>query len=204
VRDEDRVEREPEPAYVAPARVWSSTEVLGDAPERPSRAPRLPRAERVRVPSRGVAVPLLALAVGLGLPVAPYGAVNGLIGVGHVRVAHVASHVLAGLIAGGALAAAALWLDVWERALVLGAFALLAVGVAVGAAFPRTVANGYWTFGAAGVAAGLVAPGVVRALRRIDPPGRLAILAGTGVAIALLAGVAFAQARAIFPGWTSY
>jgi hypothetical protein len=203
--DEEDVTPEPERPPI-PARAWSSTEVLGeaDALEHGAAAgdadgtepPRLPRTLDPAA-MRGVAVPLLAVAIGLGLPVLSFTTSDRtftLFGTGaHPGAAGIAAHVLAGLVAGGALLGTAVALDVWERRLAALSFALLAVGVGMHASWPAPFANEVWSVVAIGLAGGLLAPAALRVLRRALRGDRTALVTG-GVAALLLVFAASALA----------
>lgn len=200
------VDEEPEPEYVAPARLWSDAEVVGDAPHHDGSPPPAPE-PRLRVDtllSRGVAGPLLAVAFALALPVT--GSVQRLPpGVrGSAHPWQYAYHALGGVLVGGALLGAALWLDVWERRLVAFAFAVLAAGVALEHAFTGTFANPYWVPFATGLAAGLFAAALVRVLRRLRAPGRAHLVAGAAIALVLVGGWGYAYARSYYASFVSF
>jgi hypothetical protein len=202
--EEEEVEAEErEPAYAAPARAWSSTEVLGDAPHHDG-APPPPPEPRLRVApllSRGVAVPLLALALALALPVQSITEARSEPVHAPVHLAHYVLHGLTGLMLGLALLGAAVWLDIWERWLVAVAFALVAAGSVVEAAWPVTLSNENWIYFASGLGAGLAAPALLRVLRRLRAPGRLPLVAGSAVALLLVAGLGYATMRVVYSGY---
>lgn len=203
--DEDDEEDEPVPAAVAPPpRAWSRTEVLGDAPERrdwdPDPEPLPEPRVRLGVPPRVVGVPLLALAVGLTLPTAtgadeaPLSAIPFL---GDLGLTQVAGHAVTGLIAGLALLAGVLALDVWERHVAAAAFGVAALGAGLGGAFLPVFGNDYWVAGATGAMAGLLLPTAFRVLRRLPAASRPALLTGVLGAAALLAMSMFLQAQVV-------
>jgi hypothetical protein len=200
----------PAPEYI-PARAWSPTEVLGDAPGEPDDEepdeesygdadedpdePRVPITARVL--DRGVTVPLLAVALALALPTQVLPGFGGLDRTAYPANAdRVLRALLAGLLVGGALLGAALALDVWERRRTAAAFALLVVGVVLGVLSPRILGNEYWTVCAWGLSAGLVAPAVLRVLHRPVWGGRSPLLVGVAGAVLLLGANDAMSARA--------
>ncbi len=192
-------EPEPEPVVVAapiPTRAWSRTEVLDDRPERD--APRVPRAARARTlprpwaddPAtfRTVAVPLLAVALAVALPLQAQPVSGGFDSFGIVpqgSFAEVVAHLLTGLLVGGALLGTAIALDVWESRLAVSAFALSALVLGVHRAWPGMTANDLWAPAMIGLAAGLLAPAVPRVLRGLVVVDRPTLVAGAAVALAL-------------------
>ncbi len=181
-----------------PASVWSRTEVIGDAPEHDGEVEPAPLP---RPAQRGVAVPLLAVAAGIGLPV--FSTLSSIersfpIGFGgsSLHWYAIARHVLAGVLAGLAVLGAAVALDVWERRLGVVAFVLAAVGIGANTGWPRTFLNEYWTFAAIGLAAGLLAPATLAAVRRATGVDRRAVLAGVAAAFLLLGVSAYVGGRA--------
>jgi hypothetical protein len=213
--DEEADDADDAPAAPAvPARAWSGTEVLGgdaeeedDDPWRPA-PPEWVRERRAG--ARGVGVPLIAIAVALGLParaylgLGPAGLFGSVVVTRYVGAVEVFSHLVDGLLLGGALLGAALALDLWERRAAVLAFTLLAFGTGLLNGFPRAVNNRWWSALGIGLAAGLVAPGALRALRRSDRPGRLATLLGVVGALALIVAAAYLTTRAATIGFTSY
>lgn len=201
----------PEPAAPValpplPASVWSRPEVIGAGPEHDDDVVEPEPEPEPYVPplpvSRGVAVPLLAVAVGLGLPVFGYSSALGSLGVPrsgtHVGTFGIAAHVAVGVLAGLALLGAALALDVWEERLAVAAFFGLAVGTALIASFPRTFFNEVWSFAGTGLVAGLLAPAVLAALRRVVKTDQRAVLAGALAALLLFAGSGVLATKAYF------
>jgi hypothetical protein len=204
--DDDRpTEAAPAAEPVAiPARAWSPTEVLGDAPvgapgEEAYEEPPVPRAGAIaaRVLDRGVIVPLLAVAVGLALPTSQVLAGIGQFGSpAEANADRVLKALLAGVIVGLGLLGAALALDVWERRLAVAAFALAAVGEGLAVAAPSFLGNEYWTALAVGLSAGLLAPAALRVLHRPLWRGRWPLLVGVAAAMLLLGANDVLGARA--------
>jgi hypothetical protein len=123
----------------------------------------------------------------------------------HVHAVHAFSHLVDGLLLGGALLGAAIALDLWERRTALLAFTLLAFGTGLLNGFPRTFNNRWWSVLGIGLAVGLVAPGALRALRRAEPPGRLATVLGVLGGLVLIVASSYLRTRAsIVTSFTSY
>jgi hypothetical protein len=184
-----------------PARAWSSTEVLGDAPEglpddeEDLDEPALPIAARFA--DRGVTVPLLAVAVALGLPAtALIGGFGESGAAAPANADRVFKSLLSGVVVGVALLGAALALDVWERRLAAAAFALVALGAALGIFAPDFLGNQYWSVLAWGLSAGLLAPAALRVLHRPLWGGRWPLIVGVAASVLLLGANDALSARA--------
>ncbi|HEU0132767.1 MAG TPA: hypothetical protein VFQ85_17440 [Mycobacteriales bacterium] len=213
--DDDGVVEEP---VSLPQSAWSRSEVVGttshwDEPEEPAPAParRLPRLPRLREPaagwpSRGIALPVLAVAVGASLPMGGLGPalVPGSFNTaaaGGGTLLQLLRHAADGLVVGGAVLGVTLALDVWERRLVLWAFLLAALGAGLGGATFEPFGNEFWVMAAIGAATGLLVASAVRVLRSARTLRRSAFGAGVAGALLLLSAQAVVLGRIFASGF---
>ena len=190
--DDDEEDVAPPPSPL-PASVWSRTEVLGEAPERrdddPEPRPVLERRVPFGVPGRVVAIPLLAVAAGVALPTIQVSAFDRTALTGDLTAWRIALHAGIGMLAGVALLGAVLALDVWERRLVTGAFAVTAAGAGLYGAYLPWLGNEWWVAAATGIAPGLLLPALLRTLRRLPAVPRHALVAGVTAAMVMFGGM---------------
>jgi hypothetical protein len=177
----------------AKAAYWSSH--VSDAPARA--VPAVPVGPRQLL--------FLVVALGLALPALRFGLdasflLGSIFRGNDVNALMAFAMLLEGAITGFALLAAAMWLGKRDLPMVAAGFVLVALGQGLASSFPDTFSNEFWFATAIGLTAGLLLPSALRLLSGLDTEDRAALATAVVVAVALLAGVAVLQARAMRSG----